>query len=1209
MKKPYHIFFNTTRLNPITAMLFVIILTGFIHLSLFAGAVEKPGHPGNAKGLSGSNTLDKIGLSGSTPAAAAYSLRQLSSTYTGPDLRVRAGTTNAEADVAFDKNGILSAASVVTVTLGGTSGFSIGQTMPFSTFYGLQDVFVTTWYDQSGNALNFTQTYLSEQPVIVQAGVIVTLNNKPNILFVTSYLVVPGATIFTAGASMVGVAKGTSTRPSSFITKCNTYLPAPFDFTDVNGYFFEGDGTNFVQLLNPVLSNTTPRSDVSITVPESVYSFTIANQGNFFYYWNGASISSNTSTSFADIGSDMMMGNRQDGWGSGNFYSPEIVLFNSVLSDADRHTVEASQTAYYQVPPPTPLIFLSGTAAINGNITVFPGTPSASPDNGQISVSGSWLSGNITATASAGFQVSLSAGSGYAGSVALKPTAGTLANSIVYVRTTTAAPVSNLTGNVVLTSANATTQTVGVTVTAYPLPTVNTVASQTLVSGTATMPVNFTGTGPTFNWATTIAIGLPATGSGNIGAFTAVNNSTKPITTTITVTPVYPKVKYVISGPGYGVVQVTNGLSGSVLDTLKYVRSSSRGGNNLSPYYASSIAVSADESRLYIAQGLGIVAILNTSTNQAIGNIQEYGFNPVAISVSPDGNTAYVLDHTLGIEVSVMNIIEGTIVTNIAVPDKSTALSTSSDGAFVYVANSSNITVISTATNAVVGTVPLGSVALIPNKTTTGVSLSGTPVKFTITLNPLVNASAVKFTNTTYNGTTASWTNGNGMATVVFVEQGANGAAFPVNGTVYNPNTTFAAGDQVGTTGWYCVYNGTGSSVNITSLTAGTAYRVAAIAYNTINGVQNYLTTGQGPATVTTVAITPTTAAMKVAFTNTTFTGTTASWTNGNGSARAVFILKGANGSPLPANGTVFTANASSYSAGTQVGTSGWYCVYNGTGSGVALSGLTAGTTYRVSVVEYNTISGVQDYLTTGQSPANVTTLVTVPTGPATKVIFSNTTNTSTTASWTNGNGSARAVFMISEQAGTPLPVNGTAYSASSTIGLGTEVGLSNWYCVYNGTGSSVNISGLSSGDIYRVSVVEYNPISGTEYYLTTNQSPANVTTTGPHTPLNHIFSGGEPFPLISSLTDQKVEPNNILTPNGDGVNDTWTVKNITNYPNNKVTVYDRTGNVVYTKQGYANDWAGTYRGSVLNQGTYYYLVDLGNGSTLRGFITVVRDR
>ena len=103
--------------------------------------------------------------------------------------------------------------------------------------------------------------------------------------------------------------------------------------------------------------------------------------------------------------------------------------------------------------------------------------------------------------------------------------------------------------------------------------------------------------------------------------------------------------------------------------------------------------------------------------------------------------------------------------------------------------------------------------------------------------------------------------------------------------------------------------------------------------------------------------------------------------------------------------------------------------------------------------------------------------------------------------------------------------------------------------------------------------------------------------------------AGSDQTPLIASMSDEKVEANNILSPNGDGVNDIWVVKNIAFYPNNTVTVYDRTGKVVYTRKNYQNDWAGTYQGSVLNEGTYYYLVDLGNGSNLKGFITVVRDR
>jgi gliding motility-associated-like protein len=102
-----------------------------------------------------------------------------------------------------------------------------------------------------------------------------------------------------------------------------------------------------------------------------------------------------------------------------------------------------------------------------------------------------------------------------------------------------------------------------------------------------------------------------------------------------------------------------------------------------------------------------------------------------------------------------------------------------------------------------------------------------------------------------------------------------------------------------------------------------------------------------------------------------------------------------------------------------------------------------------------------------------------------------------------------------------------------------------------------------------------------------------------------YLPGGDEQTPLISNL-GERIEANNILSPNGDGINDIWVVKDIAFYPNNTVTVYDREGKVVFTKKGYANDWDGTYRGSVLSEGTYYYSVDLGNGTIKKGFITVV---
>jgi len=82
----------------------------------------------------------------------------------------------------------------------------------------------------------------------------------------------------------------------------------------------------------------------------------------------------------------------------------------------------------------------------------------------------------------------------------------------------------------------------------------------------------------------------------------------------------------------------------------------------------------------------------------------------------------------------------------------------------------------------------------------------------------------------------------------------------------------------------------------------------------------------------------------------------------------------------------------------------------------------------------------------------------------------------------------------------------------------------------------------------------------------------------------------------------------NILTPNGDGKNDTWVIRDINLYPNNTVTVYDRGGRVVYAKHGYNNDWDGTLYGATLAEGTYYYTIDLGiPWNVTKGYITILK--
>ncbi|MDQ8005339.1 MAG: gliding motility-associated C-terminal domain-containing protein [Pedobacter sp.] len=70
----------------------------------------------------------------------------------------------------------------------------------------------------------------------------------------------------------------------------------------------------------------------------------------------------------------------------------------------------------------------------------------------------------------------------------------------------------------------------------------------------------------------------------------------------------------------------------------------------------------------------------------------------------------------------------------------------------------------------------------------------------------------------------------------------------------------------------------------------------------------------------------------------------------------------------------------------------------------------------------------------------------------------------------------------------------------------------------------------------------------------------------------------------------------NLVSPNGDGVNDFWVIKNIDLYPESVVRVFDKAGRVIFNKKGYQNDWDGRVAGSSLKEDTYYYIIDFGAG-------------
>lgn len=90
----------------------------------------------------------------------------------------------------------------------------------------------------------------------------------------------------------------------------------------------------------------------------------------------------------------------------------------------------------------------------------------------------------------------------------------------------------------------------------------------------------------------------------------------------------------------------------------------------------------------------------------------------------------------------------------------------------------------------------------------------------------------------------------------------------------------------------------------------------------------------------------------------------------------------------------------------------------------------------------------------------------------------------------------------------------------------------------------------------------------------------------------------------------QAIKANNILTPNGDGINDLWVVENIDMYPNNVVTIFDRAGRILFAQKGYKNTWDGMVNGSPLAEDTYYYVIDFGTDKLKqKGFITLIRQQ
>ena len=143
---------------------------------------------------------------------------------------------------------------------------------------------------------------------------------------------------------------------------------------------------------------------------------------------------------------------------------------------------------------------------------------------------------------------------------------------------------------------------------------------------------------------------------------------------------------------------------------------------------------------------------------------------------------------------------------------------------------------------------------------------------------------------------------------------------------------------------------------------------------------------------------------------------------------------------------------------------------------------------------------------------------------------------------------------------------NDICNSGAGNANLVNVIGGTSPYSYLWSTGATASgITGLSVGD-YTVVITDKN-LCTKSFTLNVNEDSCNV-----------------------------INIHNVITPNGDGINDAWVIEGINRYPGSTVQLFDKWGDIVFDAKNYNNDWTG----GTLPDGTYFYLIKL-NGPNLSG--------
>ncbi|MBK8608710.1 MAG: hypothetical protein IPL84_01830 [Chitinophagaceae bacterium] len=517
------------------------------------------------------------------------------------------------------------------------------------------------------------------------------------------------------------------------------------------------------------------------------------------------------------------------------------------------------------------------------------------------------------------------------------------------------------------------------TITVNPTPVVNPVANQTVCAGSPTAAVTFSSpaTGGTivYNWTNSnTAIGLVASGTGNIASFIATNATAAPITGTITVTATYTNNGVSCTGPSMNFTITVD----------PYV--------TVNPVANQTVCTGSPTAAITFSSPSSPVVFNWTNSNPTIG-LAAAGVGNIASFIGLNGTNApnvgtivvtptytgggascpgVPLTFTITVNpIPVVNPVPNQAVCNGSPTSAVVFTSPTTGGTMTYNWTNSN-TAIGLGASGVgpvpsfigtnPGTAPIsGTITVTPTYTNNGVSCTGSSISFTITVNPVPTVNPV-----------ANQVVCNGAPTAAIIFTGA------VPGTVYN---WINVGPNIG-----LGPNGTGNIPSFIASNPGTVPLTA-----TITVIPTYTNAGvtcQGAPITFTITVNPTPTVNPVASQThcngsptlpVTFSGTVAgtvfTWTNNNTS-----IGLGANGV-----GNIPSFIAINTGTTVQVATITVTPTY--TNGGVSCTGPT--TSFTITVNPIPTVNPVTSFRVCGGAPVTVNF-----TGAVTGTVFN----------WTNNN-------------------------------------------------------------------------------------------------------------------------------------------------------------------------------------------------------------